>query len=637
MASIVTRLWKQQPGDYFVLCTKRDGDWKERFIHRDNLSDVDDLIQKYMNAECDLYFCPHGFSAKKRTKANSVKPTLLWADLDEVDPRDLMDVLHPSIAWESSPHRFQAIWKIDAEMTEDMNKRLTYKIGADKSGWDLTQVLRVPGSWNYKYSAPVQGRLLWGNGPTHELKFVKRIVGDEKHHPKDVIRADLDPKAIYRKYEKALTPAARRDIKSQKATAGKRSEVLWRLWHDCFDAGMDSDEAIALLKSTVWNKFAGRLREDEQLVAEAFKALEERGNNGNKRPADSIPNKKAVVDGKIRRIDLEENMIRMDEVQPINVDWLVPGIIPRGALTIVEGDPGVGKSYMMQYISMLVCDGKKFLTRRQYHQRPKAGTVLYFDIENDPESVTKPRLIDNGLQNEGSFIQVKEILSLDTETDIEKLEMYIRFTKPDLVVFDTINTYMGSGDTHKASDVQQALSKVAGLARDYGFGCVLLRHLTKGGKDKVQYRGQGSIAFMGMARVVHTVAKHPREEDMIVMKTTKMNFGKAEPPLKYYLEDLPPTLGRDERSRLVIECHDETVTDEEINNPPKERTKRDDLKAKAEMLIKTFVNGAGTAYEKIVRQAEAKGITAEALDKASKDLNVRREKVRNKLMWFLDA
>jgi len=204
-----------------------------------------------------------------------------------------------------------------------------------------------------------------------------------------------------------------------------------------------------------------------------------------------------------------------------------------------------------------------------------------------------------------------------------------------MLVFDTINTYMGEGDTHKASEVQQILSNLTGLARKYNFAVVLVRHLTKGGKDKLQYRGQGSIAFMGMARAVHTVAKHPREEEMLIVKTTKMNFGKPEFPLKYSIDELPAQLGRDERSRLTIHEFDESVTDEELNAPQKAKAKNANDDAKAEAFLKDNVRPEGSDLSAITRMGEARGLTAITINKALEKLNARFEKLRRKTIVFL--
>ena len=102
--------------------------------------------------EGDIYFCPNLFTTGIRRIGSVKNSCWLYADLDGVDPTEITP--RPTIAWESSADRYQALWKlkkrVKPEVLNELNKRLTYLVGADKSGWDLTQVLRIPGTYNYK-------------------------------------------------------------------------------------------------------------------------------------------------------------------------------------------------------------------------------------------------------------------------------------------------------------------------------------------------------------------------------------------------------------------------------------------------------------------------------------------------------
>lgn len=112
----------------------------------------------------DLYFTPNLFSRPRRRKELVLPSRWLYADLDQVDPHTIDDP-QPTIAWESSPGRYQCLWLLDRALEpqqhSDTNKRLTYLVGADKGGWDLTQVLRIPGTFNHKYDEKPKVKLLW--------------------------------------------------------------------------------------------------------------------------------------------------------------------------------------------------------------------------------------------------------------------------------------------------------------------------------------------------------------------------------------------------------------------------------------------------------------------------------------------
>lgn len=130
-----------------------------------------DTIELPDPREGDVYFCPNLFSRPRRRQELVLPSCWLYADLDEVRPpkgtliTGEYAVLQPTIAWESSPGRYQALWHIDkhldAESHNTLNRKLTYALGADKGGWDLTQVLRVPGTINHKYVGKPKVKLLW--------------------------------------------------------------------------------------------------------------------------------------------------------------------------------------------------------------------------------------------------------------------------------------------------------------------------------------------------------------------------------------------------------------------------------------------------------------------------------------------
>lgn len=114
----------------------------------------------------DIYFCPNLFARPRRRKGLVRASCWLYADLDKVEPESDAE-LSPTIAWESSPGRYQALWHIDKHLPEEqhsmVNRKLTYALGADKGGWDITQVLRVPGTINHKYAEKPEVKLLWAS------------------------------------------------------------------------------------------------------------------------------------------------------------------------------------------------------------------------------------------------------------------------------------------------------------------------------------------------------------------------------------------------------------------------------------------------------------------------------------------
>jgi hypothetical protein len=229
---------------------------------------VDDVNQNIVHGEHDVYFCPHTFKSQSRTANNVLCCPTVWADLDECRP-DTMDP-RPSLAWETSPGRYQALWSLDdltldPSEVEDICKRIAYAYadeGCDRSGWDLSQLLRVPLTKNYKYIdtdvGPVDIALLgarpswfrideFAHFPAVALKSNSALP-----YPEDI---PSEPgRAIMESFMTRL-PAVAFEIHDNVPT-GDWSKTLFRLEMYCFEAGMTRAQVLKVALDSRCNKFA---------------------------------------------------------------------------------------------------------------------------------------------------------------------------------------------------------------------------------------------------------------------------------------------------------------------------------------------------------------------------------------------
>lgn len=624
---IVDRIWKSQPGRYFCLSTKdRHGKWRDHFFRRSEFKNLPTFIEE--NADKDLYWCVHGFRKRRRTKDSAEIPKLLWADLDESDPREFGDLM-PSVAWESSPGRYACLWVLDAFMTEETNRALTYHLKADPSGWDLGQVLRIPGTKNYKYTSTPKGKLLWMDGPSHVLDVLRKRLPKEKR-AKETNAAI----GIYRKYEKSLSGWVRRQLLKGKPQPGKRSEVLWKLVHELVEAGVTKDEAFELLRVSPWNKFANRRNGDEQLKRELDKSLEQHllvddDESDGREPLER--------DGEENEDDGEEYRFltrSMADVEEENLDWIWYPYLARGEVSILEGDPGLGKSYLAQMVAKAICDGDHLMSVKK-GLPDISGRVAYFDLENSSGTVTKKRLVTNGMRHFERYFQEEEPFSIDDDEKMEAVYEAVERLKPTLVVFDTMNTYMGSADTHKASEVQQTFRRFIDIARRFKCAVLVLRHLTKSSKgDKALYRGQGSIAFAGLARVVMTVGTSPDDPTVRVMAVTKINVCRPPRALTYTIEEIPDTIKEFDRSRFLWGEFVDLSADDIISSSAREREAPDEADVVSQWLTLFLAEGA-MSFASVMRAAGPKSFTEKQVMKAAGTLGIRRDGEGKGTMWSL--
>ena len=601
-------IWKRSKGLYFCVSTKSPtGKWKDTFFKRTQLDQAVAFAKEFPAHH--VYMCPHGFSKPRRHKDFAVDPRLLYADLDEVDPRKL--AIKPTIAIESSPGRYVGYWLTDEPVSEELNRRMSYYIGSDKSGWDRTQVLRVPGTTNHKYKSGPKVKTLWTDGPQYEVSRLERMIPQEE----TAREGNSDARGIYQKYEKDLPRWARREFVNPKVQEGKRSEVLWKLVNECLEVGMTEDETFTLCWHSAWNKHADRRGGERQLEREINKAME-RHVGGSKKSPRTNP----IADDPAKK--LRFNIITMDQVEEEKVDWIIPRMIARGQTTIFEGDPGVGKSYFLMWLAIHFCDGKR-LPWQEKGDHVEPLRVVYADMENSAGSVTKVRLTDNGLKNGQNYYQCTEPFSVDDAESIEAFEeQVLKVFKPAVVFIDPVNLYIGSADTYRASDTQQALQVLKELSERYQFALVIVRHLNKSASGKALYAGNGSIAFAGVARVIATVGWHPEEPDMRVVACTKNNLSPFFGSLGYVIEPLPDTLGKKDRSRLTYEGRVDYGSDEIVGTSNQREDSSKDLAAD---LIREMMKEEGEVnYHSLLKNGDTRSISELSIRKAAAELGLRK-------------
>lgn len=336
----------------------------------------------------DLYWTPSLFEGTSRTTELAGDEHALWADLDAADPRKIDPAYPPTIAWESSPGRFQALWIIGsgdiqgASWPGNENQKLTYHIGADPSGWDTTQLLRVPAWRNHKIeyrdadgNAP-EGRVLWTNGRTYlpddfsdlpdvqgalpasalEQAVSDEIDGVDRHAVIGRIRLKLNKKA--------------REILGAREVSGDRSDSLWYLIRCLADVGCSVPEIVAVVRETPWNKFSGRGDETKRLILEASKAVAKRDPN----VTESLEEDREERPAPTRLASL------IRDLKPPK--WLVEGILTEGAVGFVAGQPKSFKSWVGLDLAISVATGADFLG---YFRVMNPGPVLLIQEEDSAQ------------------------------------------------------------------------------------------------------------------------------------------------------------------------------------------------------------------------------------------------------------
>ena len=224
-----------------------------------------EFIDRWSN-EADLYLAPFYLKEPKRTKSTIASAPCAYADLDECHPDKLL--VKPTMVLQTSEGRYQALWcfedEQDPSVAEDLSRRIAYyhaDDGADKSGWDLTQLLRIPHTVNLKHrnllgydrtsiftadNSPKTPEQLFDAYPAARGYEWTEIPMPEEHDLPD-LEATID------KHKNRLTPQAARWMEIEPEDDWSRA--LWGLENALYEAGMNREEAFVVCEASACNKY----------------------------------------------------------------------------------------------------------------------------------------------------------------------------------------------------------------------------------------------------------------------------------------------------------------------------------------------------------------------------------------------
>lgn len=256
------------------------------FLYPDELNEALDSIDE-LSGDQHSYFCPHLFGEQQRVKENVISTACAWSDLDKCHPSKLL--IKPSIIIESSPNRFQGYWlftdKVDPLDAEDLSRRIAYyhsNDGADKSGWDLTQLLRIPDTFNYKYvdeesiGYPVVKIEHISKTNYRMREFAEYPVLPEYAHSDTAFPTELPQeggKELLEKIQHGLNPYIVR-LFEETPEDGEWSDKLWQLEMLLLENGVNKETTFVICSEAACNKYARDKRRKDQLWKEICRAEE---------------------------------------------------------------------------------------------------------------------------------------------------------------------------------------------------------------------------------------------------------------------------------------------------------------------------------------------------------------------------
>ncbi|BBL75056.1 AAA family ATPase [Methylomagnum ishizawai] len=327
------------------------------------------------------------------------------------------------------------------------------------------------------------------------------------------------------------------------------------------------------------------------------------------------------------------------EVESEPVDWLWPGRIARGKVTLIAGDPGLGKSQITVSLAGIITRGGSWPADGG---RCDPGRVLFLSAEDDHADTIKPRLEAVGAditkclfirhvqpRDDKGDLQRR---AFDLGTDLEMLRKDIqRHGRLDAIFMDTLDSYTGKVDTHKSSDVRALMLALADFAARANVAIIGIMHPNKGQGQTAMNRISGSLAFVAAARAGYMVARDPADPARRYFLPIKNNVGADQTGYAFTIQPVVLPSGI-ETSRVEWEGWPVSVTADEILSAQADYGDRAALESAKRFLAELLADGP-KPVKGLQADAEGNGHSWRTVVRAKEALNIEASKNGTKGGW----
>jgi DNA replication protein DnaC len=424
---------------------RETGDFNQVFVKTSNLEALHDYIIT-QSKETDVYLAPAVFTEPRVSKGTFAASRVVWAEHDGNAP-DHIDPT-PSITIVSSlPGHTHSYWVLDEPCTnardlEEVNRALTFSLKADASGWDATQILRPPETWNYKRDKPVWVKEITGH--VYNIGAFSNFSAPERLE-EDSVKLGEIPDVMDVIYKYAL-PEEFREIFTAKPAEGARSTYLMRLGYLSAEAGCTNEEIYTLVRNADdrWGKYTNRDDRHRRLLDIIERARI-------KYPIQ--------LDGEAQDYTIDVlDVVSFNNLE-VNVDWLLPSLLQSGGNMLLVGPPGVGKTQVALNFAYGLSTGRDVLGYQATDLLPRR--VLFISAEMGTVDLKvfvgamNARYSDEPAQKllaENFYVlPLGEPMYLNTKNEQDKLKRMCDVLKLDGVIFDSLGSATNKALTDEES------------------------------------------------------------------------------------------------------------------------------------------------------------------------------------------
>jgi len=314
----------------------------------------------------------------------------------------------------------------------------------------------------------------------------------------------------------------------------------------------------------------------------------------------------------VEKQNVELKLIHMEDVVSKEVEWLWYPYIPYGKITIIEGDPGEGKTTLVLKLAAALSRGLPLPCDDDKEYEPIH--IIYQTAEDGIEDTIKPRLEKAGA--DCSMIRVIDETDKELSMTDDRLEQAIIETGARLIILDPIQAYIGATvDMHRANEIRPVLKHLGIMAEKHNCAIILIGHMNKASGSKSTYRGLGSIDIQATARSVLLVARLRDKPNIRIMAHDKSSLAPAGDAIGFEMTE--------DNGMVCIGPYDITI-DELLSGNEGRGKKKLDI---AENFIKEyFGTNKVIPSNEIMMEAAKRSIKRNTLLSAKKKLGITSDK-----------
>ena len=315
-------------------------------------------------------------------------------------------------------------------------------------------------------------------------------------------------------------------------------------------------------------------------------------------------------------------IIRMSDVELTPVEWLWKPYLPFGKLSVLQGNPGEGKTYFAMHLAAACTNGKLLPNM----ERMEPFNVIYQTAEDGLGDTVKPRLIEAGADLDRVLVIDDSDVQL-TLSD-ERIEKAIVENNARLVIIDPIQAYLGADvDMNRANEVRPIFMRLGQVAQRTGCAILLIGHLNKAAGMQSLQRGLGSIDIAAAVRSVMFIGKLKHDPTMRILTHEKSSLAPPGASLAF-------SLGDEGGFRWVGE-YDITADEMLSGIEPQRETKTQQAK---DLICALLAGGKQVLSEDIDKAALERGIPGRTVRDAKRELgDALKSKIvegRKKVFWM---